>query len=171
MANISDQLSVHAQGVAVIQTSIKKPWVDQLPSGVNVSAADNATTKKTVSNLTGTTYEARRKLHSRGTSIIIRLKYDASCTAVTTQAVVSVVGLDDKEDQCHQLLNTNGNATCTLTAAPGTDITDGTHKYTAQNANCVFDLSGHDRYIVLIDTAFAGTDGDNTLTNIQVKEV
>lgn len=165
----------HQQSKAQTSTSLELPWEDQ---GKTLASADNATTKKTVSDLSGATYESRRKVSTAGQFVIVRAKYDDTASAVGTSPVVSVIGLKETVDSAgnriwhaHKLVNTKGNATVTLTAAPSTDITDGTYKYTSHTDECVFDLIGHSHYIVILETAIAQTGGSTATSDIQTKVV
>lgn len=92
---------------------------------------------------------------SPGTYIAFRLKYVGS---VTTSPIIQIFGRKGTTGTWQRLYNqaTPQTASLTITAAPTTDIADGTYSYSEVTKDHIVDRMGNDQFLVGTTTAVAG---------------
>lgn len=113
-----------------------------------------------------------------GTIAKLRFAYDQTCTASTADPVIQVFGRcggdntdnTDSSAESWMALKNNANAQdITMVTAPTTDTNDGTYKRTVvDNDDHLVDLKGCSQIMVLVKTAWNGTNGNNALAFLEV---
>ncbi len=107
----------------------------------------------------------------------VRLAYDTTTTAITTNLGIKVAGriLSDPYDANSSagnwqiVQNRNQVSSVTITAVPATDIDSGGMSRTAiDEFNCVFHRSGLNEFVIGVETAFSPTDGSSSTPFIEV---
>lgn len=129
-----------------------------------INAIDAATVTNPNTQVTRNTTPIIKR--SGGTTLRLRMAYDASLT-VSTAPVVKVFGRTGS-DSWQLLKSVRGNVSEALSVA-ATDASDGTLKYTTSDQFVhSWDCDGCDELIVVIETALSGT-GTVSTAFVQVK--
>lgn len=146
-----------------VPVSVISDWVDVCDAP---ETADNS--GSTVVNPGGITRSAQNKLynHGIGTSLQIRLKYDAGASTLTNP-VVQPFGFDGNNSP-QKLVDADGTHELTLTLDGTNDVQDGTYKYSQP---VEVDMDGCASVLVAVKTAFNATSGaeDNSAIQVRVK--
>lgn len=147
-------------------------WFTLISGGMN--SADAAPITDPASEITASTRFLT--VPPRGTSLVVRLKYDDGIT-FSTDPIIQVFGANKKSNgtrEYFKLFNENGSHTVTIAAAETTDVSDGTDNWTdtIKNAgNAFFDMLGASEILVGVNTAAAVSAGDVTLVSLEGKVV
>jgi hypothetical protein len=99
------------------------------------------------------------RVDGRGTTLLVRMAYDSG-NAPSTDPVIQIFGRRDSSDAWMRLLNKNATPaySVTMVDAAGTDVLDGSYKYTAVSpTDTAFDLMGCDELLFGVKTAGQGT--------------
>lgn len=150
------------QNFLAVPVSVSSDWITVVDAG----GADN----QDASNITDPTAEITEStthlllVEMRGTTCLIRGKYDAGDTSPTNN-VIQVFGLD-ANNKWMQLLDASGTRKLTLTTAETTDVSDGTSKWTVP---VEVDIQGCRTVLVGVTTAYADADGLPALASIEAK--
>lgn len=134
----------------VMPAAVVCPWVDHCLTPTTADNSGNAVTNP------GSLASAARLKHSmdeQGTTLLVRLKYAAGGSPTAATPVVQVFGFD-AAGLPEPLLDYAGAHPLTFTAAPASDVTDGTWKYTVSQE---VDVNGNASVLATIKTALAGT--------------
>ena len=171
----SAHLSVH--GHIVRPAQISTGWWT-LIDAAGMDDADNA--GNDITNPTSSITLSTRKIvqvgnpddGGVGTTLLIRMAYDAATTSAGTLPVVQIFGRRDSDDSWQRLLNKAATPAYNVTpvTATTTDVNDGTLKYTANDQlTHAFDLQGCNEILAGVKTAYAGSDGAEALAVLQGK--
>ncbi len=146
---------VRAPGQTTIPMTVTARW----QTGTTlINAIDAATVTNPETQVTRNTTPIIKR--SGGTTLRLRMAYDASLS-VSTAPVVKVFGRTGA-DAWQLIKSVRGNVSETLAVA-GTDVSDGTFKYTTSDQLIhSWDCDGCDQLLVVIETALAGTGTVNT---------
>jgi hypothetical protein len=107
----------------------------------------------------------------KGTTLMIRLKYNDDVAATITNPVVQPFGIDgtgvgESAAFPQALTDADGTHELTLTLTIASDVTDGTFKYTPP---VEVDIDANTAVLIAIKTAFNTTDGTEADSTIQVR--
>lgn len=146
--------AVSPRGEIVRPASILSTWITVIDPG-GMTTLDAATITNPTTQITASTRHIF-SVENQGTTLILRMKYDAGST-VATSPVVKVFGRTRTD--AWQLLKTKALAlNATITGAPTTDVTDTTWNYTTPDLSAqAWDCAGCMELIVGIETVFAGS--------------
>lgn len=146
---------VRAPGQTTIPTTVTAQW-RTATTAINVIDAATVTNPETQVTRNTTSIIKR----TGGTTLRVRMAYDASLT-VSTAPVVKVFGRTGT-DAWQLLRSVRGNVSETLAVA-GTDVSDGAFKYTTSDQlTHSWDCDGCDQLLIVVETALAGTGTVNT---------
>src|SRR5688572_3929372 len=145
--------------------SITSAWVTAIDAG-GMDAADNASITNPTTQITATDHRIIRR-NSGGTTLLVRLVYDATLTAITNP-VIAVFGRTNGQDW-QRLLNNAGATAATLTT-DSADVSNGTYKFThPSTTDHAWDCMGCDEFLIGVQTAMSGSTGTATTAYLQAK--
>lgn len=152
-------------GVVSLQ-SIRSQW--QTVTGVDLTTATSDGNR--VLNV-ATAIAANKTAVNTGTSLILRVGYSAT-TAVTTftSPTIQVIGVDAR-GSAHFLINGSGDEEVAMTCVLATDIRDTVYRYSAVNADTIWDLQGSAFFSIAIKVAGVLEEGSEVAPILQYKIV
>ena len=107
-----------------------------------------------------------KRLGAKGTTVVLRLKYDA---AFTTDPIVRVFGRSGEQAwECLRNQNSTPAVDATLADNATDDSSDGTFRYTNPTADHKFDCNNCDEIVVMLKQAAAGGGTPSTAV-VQIK--
>lgn len=152
------QLEYEAGAKPVTPMAIRGKWREVIAAG-GVDDADAGTITNPETEITDSTRRLIRK-DGAGTYLALRLGYDDT---PSTDPVVKLFGRHSEDEPWELVPNRNGDLSQALEAA-GTDVSDGTLKYTTVDPDLhVYDVGGFGELVVGIETALAGTNAADAI--------
>lgn len=163
----------------VMPVQLASCWTDVIAAtGLSATPAQgNATNITNPGSSIASSTTQLVSVDGRGTTLRVRMAYDAATTNTVTDPIIQVFGRcknSGNSDTWKRLLNKNATPafSVTLTTAPATDVSTGTFKFTeASLTDHAFDLDGCDELLFGVHTAYAGSNGDETLAKLQAKVI
>lgn len=154
-----------------VPQSITAKWQTVMTAG-GPAALDATTINSPTSQITAST-RAIFSCMGTGTTILVRLGYDGTLTAITNP-VIKVFGRTGAAETWQVLKNRAGGMSSTITLLPtSTDTIDtvaGPLTYTAPDyTTLAFDRLGCEEILIGIETALAGSTGVTNTSILQVK--
>ena len=146
---------------SMVPVSVISDWVDVCTAPETTDNSGSA-----VVNPGAITRSAQNKIynHGVGTTLQIRLKYDAGAGTLTNP-VVQPFGFDGN-GLPQKLVDADAAHEQTLTLSASSDVTDGTYKYSQP---VEVDMDGCASVLVAVKTAFAASTGTVSNSTIQVR--
>ena len=147
--------------------SMKAGWITVISAG-GMTVQDNATITNPTTQITSSTRRIIQR-RSRGTHLILRMKYDSTLATITSP-VVKVFGRVGPGEAWQLLYSRDTNLVETITADTTNDARDGTFNYTTPDfAIHAWDCLGCDELLVGIQTVLAGSTGSTATALLQAK--
>lgn len=153
-----------------VPQSITAKWQTVMTAG-GPAALDAATINSPTSQITAGT-RAIFSCMGTGTTILVRIGYDGTLTAITNP-VIKVFGRTGAAETWQVLKNRSGGLSATITLVPTTDTIDtvaGPLTYSAPDyTTLAFDRLGCEEILIGIEVALAGSTGVTNTSILQVK--
>jgi len=160
-------------GQATLPGSVTSGWTTAIDAG-GMDTLDDATLDSPDTQITDSTRHLIQKPKRGGTIIRLRMGYDRTTTAITTDPTINVFGRVQGSGASgwQALRNEDGNIDVAMTTDPPNDTDDGsTFQFTVPSRTAhSWDTDGNDEFLVGTTVILAGITGGNiNLAFLQVK--
>lgn len=153
-------LAVNHDGQQTFPSSASSSWTTL--AAPELTTADNGGNSITDPSAEYSETRLFKRERNRGTILRARVIYTGS---PGTDAVIEVFGRYDNDDYWQPIRNKAGDIEVTMTSASGTDVVNGSDKYTTPDLNAhSWDCDGFNEFFVVVKTAT-----DATTASLQVR--